>query len=977
MAGNANKAVEAPFEKNVAPVGVESNLAPVGPEKVVHVSTKALHVSEGGDFVDSKEKGGQNGMGCAAVAESSRTQDSLEASLPADTGETSVADSAEPAVKGVEEEALQTGMDNTPVTHETPVSDIVDGDNKMDEAGDTPEENNCAPEGEDADGDYDPFAEAPVEHVANDDQSAEPASANTVLGEVVIQTADSIVKGFKAKAAALSAPPKADKEEAQCVSVNIDDCQEQSRVVDSPSMVNPATSQSKAASWAGSPTASSVGEALSASTPKAAASKIMMCFDSPPGPPPGPVPADFSVPPGPPPDPEVRMKMPPAATPKGMLAFGSPVSSINSNHSPFFGLPPLATSGLPLPLPLPPKLPAVDFAIPFPAGPPPLSLQSVWETHMSPTMVPYYYCKATGESRWVRPCGPFDLVLDVGSVAPALQQQGLGMVPCEGAIKSKIGEPESWESIGKTGWLRVETDKGFKYFFHKKKKKTSWDCPPEIAKDVAELDGVLGIAENSAQGDATEQAGVEQDGDGDHTSGDPSTDINPHSDRLSKSERGKLHEKKVEEESKAAREKQNLLNFKQMLLEKGVKSFDKYATWMPKLLHDPRFTAVKGDAERRTLFAALAKRIDADRQKQKLEKKRCGRDGLREVLEVGEKSGLFAASRSEDVVRQFERKFGDDCRWFSVPERDREKRITERFGEITKQREKTSDEARCYFRELVFCKLRGPGQKQIPEYPTLKRELSKNADYKRIVGLISSTDLERLYGDVVREIRNNQQKESRQKKKDLDDVENVRKKRRTSLAEDSLTNLFAERVKSPFAVSWQEVKEALGEHMKDIRLTEQEQESLFMQYRRAKIDFRCQEFMHLLQNVPVDVVGPHLSFEEVCGHVCTGIYACQFAGMPEEDLRGAWAEWRSRALTRALDTCKQWLRSSGLLTGYEGARPGTPPFDALIDELRKADIRFRRLDVVEEKRARVVMERLEELKESKTHGRKARTNEST
>merc|ERR1711972_458237 len=62
------------------------------------------------------------------------------------------------------------------------------------------------------------------------------------------------------------------------------------------------------------------------------------------------------------------------------------------------------------------------------------------------------------------------------------------------AMKEKLGEIDSWESIGRTGWQRVETENGFRYFYHKKKKKTSWECPKEIAAEVAELDGVLGVA---------------------------------------------------------------------------------------------------------------------------------------------------------------------------------------------------------------------------------------------------------------------------------------------------------------------------------------------------------------------------------------------------------------------------------------------------------------------------------------------------
>merc|ERR1711972_1096968 len=75
------------------------------------------------------------------------------------------------------------------------------------------------------------------------------------------------------------------------------------------------------------------------------------------------------------------------------------------------------------------------------------------------------------------------------------------------AMKEKLGEIDSWESIGRTGWQRVETEKGFRYFYHKKKKKTSWECPKEIAAEVAELDGVLGVAAPEPAASAKAPAG--------------------------------------------------------------------------------------------------------------------------------------------------------------------------------------------------------------------------------------------------------------------------------------------------------------------------------------------------------------------------------------------------------------------------------------------------------------------------------------
>merc|ERR1712139_181120 len=139
------------------------------------------------------------------------------------------------------------------------------------------------------------------------------------------------------------------------------------------------------------------------------------------------------------------------------------------------------------------------------------------------------------------------------------------------------------------------------------------------------LDGVLGMAPEEPE--AAVEEGPAPPADAEQKKAEEAAEAEPPA-KLTKAERAE----KKEEEQKISQEKQRLINFKQLLIEKGVKAFDKLDKWLPKLLHEPRFNAVP-QKERKALFDAIAKRIDAERKKIAAEKKRGGREVFKELLE--------------------------------------------------------------------------------------------------------------------------------------------------------------------------------------------------------------------------------------------------------------------------------------------------------------------------------------------------------
>ena len=493
----------------------------------------------------------------------------------------------------------------------------------------------------------------------------------------------------------------------------------------------------------------------------------------------------------------IGVKMPPPAgpplMPPAMMSTSLPVLPPGMGLAPPVGPPP-AIMLQPPPQPPAGLLAAVDAAV-VRAGAPISTLTAArveWQAHKSSEGLPYFFCKKTGESRWVRPSGPGDVIVEATpKPEPELKAT---------SVKDKLGEPESWESIGKTGWTRVQTDKGYTYFYHKKQKKTSWTCPPEIAKEVAELDGSLGAVDGE---ESKEQDGEQEGKEGTAGAGEKPDEPAAGEDEAkpTRAERAEKRAQQVEEEQKAAKEKEKLRNFKQLLVEKGVRAFDKYEKWVPKLMHDPRFTAVSGLKERRILFEMLAKRIDTEKRKTQAVCKSRGREAFKELLEKAEELDLLAGRTVEKALASMERRFGDEAQWDAVPERDRERMVSEAVAEATKRAEKQKEEARSKFRALVLEGLKGLKEdEEPPPFSKARRRLEEDPSWSQL----ASTERENLYNRVAGELKDAKRKQNAKRREVQQELEEARKKRKLSEAEEKIFSVLSERMKNPFSMTWEE-----------------------------------------------------------------------------------------------------------------------------------------------------------------------------
>jgi len=549
----------------------------------------------------------------------------------------------------------------------------------------------------------------------------------------------------------------------------------------------------------------------------------------------------------------------------------------------------------------------------------------------------------------------------------------------EEAVKSQLGTPEKWETIAKTGWKRVHTDKGFQYFYNKKTKTTSWTCPPEIADQIRALDDARGRpatlratggAADAADGapggpttlgvTSTLQAGIDDASKGaEGEQGSVQTESVPkEAARPTKAERAQRREEQVKQEQRVAKERDSLKNFRQLLMEKGVKAFDKFDKWLPKLIHDPRFTAVAAK-ERKALFEALAKRMDSEKRKQAAEAKQSGRAAFNEILAKSKELGLLDKRTSAQAQREVERRFSDDARWNALPQKERNALIIEAAEEEINKKRLEKGAAQQEFKALVLDRYRGR-EGRLPSFHSAKQQLQQD---KRWDLISSPVERERLFGEALRELQTAKRKRNQQQQRDEAEADTARKQRRRDAAEEDLINLLTERVKAPYKFHWDEVHSMLRDNsrFKDIDLSEDQQEKVWEEYKQQSTSARRQAFVELLTHSGVEVIGPDMSFELVFKIVLRSPAGKAFAVVPKDVLREAWEEWQEHAHRQAVEACQMWLRSCEHFRGLEGMPPEGPRFNALLERLSQ-DVRFRRLAARPSEQHRLVAERLTELR---------------
>ncbi|XP_022146153.1 pre-mRNA-processing protein 40C [Momordica charantia] len=118
---------------------------------------------------------------------------------------------------------------------------------------------------------------------------------------------------------------------------------------------------------------------------------------------------------------------------------------------------------------------------------------------------------------------------------------------------------------------------------------------------------------------------------------------------------------------------QLIIQFKEMLKERGVAPFSKWDKELPKIVFDPRFKAIPSYSARRSLFEHYVKTRAEEERKEKRAAQKAAIEGFKQLLD----------SASEDIdqstsYQTFKKKWGNDPRFEALDRKDRENLLNER-----------------------------------------------------------------------------------------------------------------------------------------------------------------------------------------------------------------------------------------------------------------------------------------------------------
>jgi len=266
--------------------------------------------------------------------------------------------------------------------------------------------------------------------------------------------------------------------------------------------------------------------------------------------------------------------------------------------------------------------------------------------------------------------------------------------------------------------------------------------------------------------------------------------------------------------------------------------------------------------------------------------------------------------------------------------------------------------------------LRGKEDKP-PRWRDIKARIEKE-DQKRWDAIDSPAEREKMYEQVVKDLREAMKKKQRRQRQDQAEVDVARKKARLGESEETLHNLFAERLKNPFSMDWDDVQQMLGDSraLRKCGLHEDEQQKIWEEYKQGAIETRRLILVQHLKDTPADVIAPDMGPEDVFRKALDSSSRKAFAELPDDVMESAYHEWRNQAYEAAVATCRKWLRSCEHFRGTEEINPaGGPEFEMLLQRLSAADVRFRRLDGRPSEQTRLVRARLEELRQLRKSGR--------
>ncbi|CAL0329320.1 unnamed protein product [Lupinus luteus] len=529
-----------------------------------------------------------------------------------------------------------------------------------------------------------------------------------------------------------------------------------------------------------------------------------------------------------------------------------------------------------------------------------------WTAHKTEAGIVYYYNASTGESTYDKPAG-------------------FKGEPHQVAVQPT---PVSMVNLPGTDWVLVSTSDGKKYYYNNQTKTSCWQIPNEVAELKKKQDGDVrkdhlmsvpntNVLSDKGPGMVTLNAPAINTGGRDaaalkpssvqssssaldlikkklQDSGTPvvSSSI-PNSSVGSESNGSKAAESTAkglqidnnkdkqkdtngdanvsdtssdsEDEDSGPSKEECILQFKEMLKERGVAPFSKWDKELPKIVFDPRFKAIPSYSARRSLFEHYVKTRAEEERKEKRAAQKAVIEGFKKLLDEA----------SEDInhntdYQTFREKWGDDPRFKALDRKEREHLLSERVLPLkkaaTEKAQAMREAATSSFKSLI--KEKGDITFN-SRWSRVKESLREDPRYKSV----RHEDREILFNEYISELKAAEhaaERETRAKREEQDklrererelrkrkereehEMERVRLKIRRKEAVASFQALLVESIKDPLA-SWTESKSKLEKDPQgraaNPELGPADMEKLFRDHIKMLQERRVNEFRALLAEV--------------------------------------------------------------------------------------------------------------------------------
>ncbi|KAK8370309.1 hypothetical protein V6Z12_A01G170000 [Gossypium hirsutum] len=404
----------------------------------------------------------------------------------------------------------------------------------------------------------------------------------------------------------------------------------------------------------------------------------------------------------------------------------------------------------------------------------------VWTAHKTDTGVVYYYNALTGESSYEKPAG-FKGEPDQVTVQPT---------------------PVSVEQLAGTDWALVTTNDGKKYYYNSKTKISSWQIPNEVTELRKKQDSEVSkenavpvpnidvVAEKGSTPISLSAPAVNTGG---RDAMPLRTSVVPATHELngsravdvkglqSESNKDKLKDANgdgsisdsssdSEDADSGPSKEECIMQFKEMLKERGVAPFSKWEKELPKIVFDPRFKAIPSHSARRSLFEHYVKTRAEEERKEKRAAQKAAIEGFRQLLDEA----------SEDIdhdtnYQTFKRKWGSDPRFEALDRKDRGLLLNERVLLLKRAAEEKARVIRAAAASSFKSMLKEKGDINVnSRWSRVKDSLRDDPRYK----CVKHEDREVLFDEYISELKAIEEKAERKDKVKKEEEEKLKERER-------------------------------------------------------------------------------------------------------------------------------------------------------------------------------------------------------